>query len=158
MSTSVKNRLSPAQLFPSKAGSESPPSQLALSSQPLTKHWLQTVHQTILVSTDSTHPIRLNLAGGADNGQFVYFNECLSLIKTPKSPLTIVKGNRIDLDEIILEVDEHQVAGCTLVDVRSLIENLSLNGKQIQLKSVKSGNVVIQRVPSPRLIEFEWKR
>jgi len=139
MSLSTKTRLSPAQIFPTKMGSESPPSHLALSSPPLIKHWSQTCHETILVSTDPSQSIQLNLTGGADNGRFVSFNECLSLIKTPKTSLTIVKGGRIDLDEVLLEIDQHQVAGCTLADVQSLIDSLSRNGKQIQLKTVKSG-------------------
>ncbi len=80
--------------------------------------------------------------GGADNGQFVYLNESISLLKNNQTSFTIIKGGKIDFDEIILEIDQHKIAGCTLADVHILIETLSMNGKQIKLKTVKSGIVV----------------
>jgi hypothetical protein len=119
-------------------GSESPPTHLALTSPPI-KHWSQTCHETILLSNDNNHAIKLNLSGGADNGQFVYLNESISLLKNNQTSFHILKGGKIDFDEIILEIDQRQIAGCTLADVQILIETLSINGKQIKLKTVKSG-------------------
>jgi C-terminal processing protease CtpA/Prc len=136
---SNKTRLSPTRIFSNKIGSESPPTHLALTSPPPIKHWSQTCHETILSSNDNNHSIRLNLAGGADNGQFVYLNESISLLKNNQTLFTIIKGGKIDFDEIILEIDQHKIAGCTLADVHILIETLSINGKQIKLKTVKSG-------------------
>ena len=46
------------------------------------------------------------------------------------------------LKKFLLKIEQHQVAGCTLGDVQSLIETLSMNGEEIQLKTVKSGNVI----------------
>ncbi len=122
----TKSRLSPTHLE-----STSPP--------PLPiKHWSQTIHETILVSNDRNHSIQISLAGGADNGQFIYLNESISILKN-KTLKNIVKGGKIDCDEIILEIDQHRIAGCTLNDAQSLVETLSANGKQIKLKSVKTG-------------------
>jgi hypothetical protein len=110
-----------------------------ISSPPLPlKHWSQTCHDTILLSNDIFYAIQLPLAGGADNGQFVYFNEPISILKN-KLSTNIIKGGKIDIDEIILEIDQHQIAGCTLADVQLLIGTLSANGKQIKLKTVKTG-------------------
>ena len=134
-----RTRLSPTRTFSNKLGSESPPTHLALSSAPLIKHWSQTCHETILSSTDHNHSIQLNLSGGADNGQFIYFNESISLLKNNQTLFNIIKGGKIDFDEILIEIDQHQIAGCTLADVHILIETLSINGKQIKLKTVKSG-------------------
>ncbi|CAF4044194.1 unnamed protein product [Rotaria magnacalcarata] len=139
MINSSKNRFSPTRMFQTKPGSESPPSHLALTSPPPIKHWYQTCHETILASNGNNHSIQLNLAGGADNGQFVYFNELISLLKNNQTSFIILKGGKIDIDEIILEIDQHKVAGCTLADVKLVIETLSINGKQIKLQTVKSG-------------------
>jgi hypothetical protein len=118
----------------------SPTTHLALTSVPPLpiKHWSQTSHDTILLSTDKQQPIELSIAGGAENGQFIYLNESISLLKNTTST-NIIKGGKIDFDEIILAIDQHQIAGCTLADVKLLIETLSINGKQIKLKTVKSG-------------------
>jgi hypothetical protein len=133
-----KNRPSPTRMFQKNMDSESLPTHLALTSPPI-KHWSQTCHETILSSNDNNHSMKLNLAGGADNGQFVYLNESISLLKNNQTSFTIIKGGKIDFDEIILEIDQHKIAGCTLEDVHILIETLSMNGKQIKLKTVKSG-------------------
>jgi len=122
----TKSRLSPNNL------TSSPPPPLPV------KHWSQTCHETILLSNDNNHLIQLPLAGGADNGQFIYFNESISILKN-KTSTNIIKGGKIDVDEIILEIDQHQIAGCTLADVQVLIQTLSTNGKQIKLKTVKTG-------------------
>ncbi|CAF4968907.1 unnamed protein product [Rotaria socialis] len=116
------------------------PTHLALTSPPIlpVKHWSQTSQETILISNDNNHSIQLPLAGGADNGQLVYFIESISLLKN-KTSTTILKGGKIDFDEIILEIDQHKIAGYTLADVQLLIETLSINGKQIKLKTVRSG-------------------
>ncbi|CAF2041366.1 unnamed protein product [Rotaria magnacalcarata] len=116
------------------------PTHLALTSPPIlpVKHWSQTSQETILISNDNNHSIQLPLAGGADNGQLVYFIEPISLLKN-KTSTTILKGGKIDFDEIILEVDQHKIAGYTLADVQLLIETLSINGKQLKLKTVRSG-------------------
>ncbi|CAF3013359.1 unnamed protein product [Rotaria sp. Silwood2] len=116
------------------------PTHLALSSPPILpiKHWSQTCHETILVSNDNNHTIQLPLEGGSDNGQFVYFNDSISLLKN-KTETNILKGGKIDFDEIVLEIDQHYIAGYTLADVQLLIETLSTNGKQIKLKTVRSG-------------------
>jgi len=134
-----KSRLSPTRTYQNRFDSESPPSHLALTSPPPIKHWSQTCHETILSSNDQNQSIQLHLAGGADNGQFVYLNESISLIKNNQNSFTIYKGGKIDFDEILLEIDQHKVAGCTLADVQILIQTLSINGKQIKLKTVKSG-------------------
>jgi len=133
-----KNRPSPTRMFQKNMDSESLPTHLALTSPPI-KHWSQTCHETILSSNDNNHSIKLNLSGGADNGQFVYLNESISLLKNNQTSFVILKGGKIDFDEIILEIDQHKIAGCTLADVQALIETLSINGKQIKLKTVKSG-------------------
>lgn len=119
------------------------PTSLALTSPPLlpAKHWSQTCQETILISNDTNHSIQLPLAGGADNGEFVYFIESMSLLNN-KTSTTILKGGKIDMDEIILEIDHYKVVGYTLADVRLLIETLSTNGKQIKLKTVRSGMYV----------------
>ncbi|UJR23490.1 hypothetical protein I4U23_026488 [Adineta vaga] len=116
------------------------PSQFTLSSVPPlpTKHWSQTCHETILFSNDCQYSFPLLLEGGAENGQFVYLKESVSLLKN-KSSMKIIKGGKIDAEEILLTIDRHQIAGYTLFDVQQLIETLSTNGKQIKLKTVKSG-------------------
>ena len=140
----TKTRLSPTRIYPPRmSGNESPPTHLALTSPPPIKHWSHTCHETILSSNDTNYSIRLNLSGGADNGQFVFFNESISLLKPTKTALAIVKGGKIDHEEIIIEIEQHQVAGCTLADVQLLIETFSMNGKQIKLKTVKSGTIVL---------------
>jgi hypothetical protein len=107
------------------------------------QHWSDTFHETILLSNDTNRSIQLPLAGGADNGQFIYFNDSISILKN-KTSTNIIKGGKIDLEEIILEIDQHRIAGCTLTDVQYLIETLSANGKQIKLKTVKNGMFVFQ--------------
>ncbi|CAF2317474.1 unnamed protein product [Rotaria sp. Silwood2] len=144
---STKTRFSPTRMFQKRTGSESPPSHLALTSPPPIKHWYQTCHETILSSNGNNQSIQFNLSGGADNGQFIYFNESISLLKSNQTSFIIVKGGKIDLDEIILEIDQHKVAGCTLADVKLLIETLSINGKQIKLKTVKSGSATTNSNP-----------
>ncbi|CAF4725154.1 unnamed protein product [Rotaria sp. Silwood1] len=116
------------------------PTHLALTSPPIlpTKHWSQICHETILVSNDNNHTIQLPLAGGSDNGQFVYFNDSISLLKN-KTSTNIIKGGKIDFDEIVLEINQQQIAGYTLADAQLLIETLSTNGKQIKLKTARSG-------------------
>jgi hypothetical protein len=117
------------------------PTHLTLTTPPPLplKHWSQTSHETILLSNDKNYSIQLPLAGGADNGQFVYLNESISLLKNNQTSFHILKGGKIDFDEIIIEIDQHKIAGCTLADVQALIETLSINGKQMKLKTVKSG-------------------
>jgi hypothetical protein len=119
------------------------PTHLALTSPPPLpfKHWSQTCHETILSSNENSYSIKLPLAGGADNGQFIYFNEYISILKN-KTSVNIIKGGKIDIDEIILEIDQHQIAGYTLADAQIIIETLSTNGKQIKLKTVKTGMYV----------------
>lgn len=102
------------------------------------KHWSHTCHETVLLSNDSRSFIPLPLAGGADNGQFIYLKQPISLLRN-KSTVNIIKGNRIDADEIVLSVEQQQVSGYTLSDAQQLLETLSANGKQIKLKTVKSG-------------------
>ena len=116
------------------------PNPLTLTSSPSlpTKHWLQTCHETILLSNDKSYPIQLPILGGSDNGEFIYFTESISILKN-KTLTNIIKGGKIDIDEIILEIDQHQISGYTLADVQLLIETLSTNGKQIKLKTVKDG-------------------
>jgi hypothetical protein len=110
-----------------------------IRQSPLTiKHWSETIHETVLCSNDTNRSIQLPLGGGADSGEFIYFNDSISILKN-KTPTNIIKGGKIDLDEIILEVDQHRTAGCTLADVQYLVETLSANGKQIKLKTVKTG-------------------
>lgn len=134
-----RNRLSPTRVFPKPPNNLSPSAHLALSSPPPTAHWSHTCHETIL-SLNETHPsIKLNLSGGADNGQFVALNESISLLRNQPTSFHIVKGGKVDFDEILLEVDQHKLAGYTLADVHALLETLSINNKQIKLKTVKSG-------------------
>jgi len=116
------------------------PVHLALTSPPplSIKHWSETSHETVLLSNDHNRSIQLPLAGGADNGQFIYLNDSISILKN-KTSTNIIKGGKIDLGEIILEIDQHRIAGCTLTDVQLLTETLSTNGKQIKLKTVKTG-------------------
>jgi hypothetical protein len=102
------------------------------------KHWSQTCHDTILSSDHTQYSLQLPLAGGAENGRFVYVNESVSILKT-KAFVNIIKGSKIDSEEIILELDHHPIAGCTLADVEQLVERCSANGKHMQLKTVKSG-------------------
>lgn len=118
----------------------SPTHHLALTSVPPLpiKHWSDTCHDTILLSNDSKQSIQLPLTGGAENGQFIYLYESISLLKNSTSTI-IIKGGKIDSDEIILAIDQHQISGCTLADVKLRIETLSINGQQIKLKTVKSG-------------------
>ena len=120
----------------SSAHSTSPVFSSSLSS-PMS-HWLQSSHETVLSSNDNHHPIQLALGGGAENGQFIYVNESISLLKT-KAFLNIVKGSKIDHEEIVVELDQHQISGCTLADVHILVERSSSNGRQIKLKTIKSG-------------------
>ncbi|CAF0822711.1 unnamed protein product [Adineta steineri] len=122
----TKARVSPSHL-----------TSTSLSSLP-PKHWAHTCHETILLSNDKKYSIPLSLAGGAENGQFIYLNQSISLIKN-KTSINIIKGGKIDSDEIILTIDQHQIAGYTLSDAQLLIETLSINGQQIKLKTVKSG-------------------
>jgi phytoene dehydrogenase-like protein len=96
----IKNRLSPTRMFTSNIEGELLPTHLALSSPPPVKHWLQTCHETILSSNDTNRSIQLKLTGGADSGQFIYFNESISLLNNNKPFLVILKGGKIDLDEI----------------------------------------------------------
>jgi hypothetical protein len=119
------------------------PTHLTLTTPPPLplKHWSQTSHETILLSNDKNYSIQLPLAGGADNGEFIYLNESISILKN-KTSTNIVKGGKIDIDEILLEIDQHQIAGCTLADVQFIIETLSTNGKEIKLKTVKNGMYV----------------
>ena len=121
----------------------SPTNDATLTSPPPLprKHWSQTCHETILISNDKNHSIQLPLAGGADNGQFVYFNDSVSLIKN-KTSSSIIKGGKIDFDEIVLEINQQQIAGFTLAEAQSLIERLSMNGNEVKLKTVRSGMYV----------------
>ena len=105
------------------------------------KHWSQTCHDTILSSNDPQRSLQLSLAGGAENGRFIYLNESVSILRS-KPLLTIVKGSKIDADELVLEIDRQSIAGCTLADVELLVERFSSAGKQIQLKTIKSGMFV----------------
>ena len=59
---------------------------------------------------------------------------------------------KIDSNEIILEIDQHRIAGCTLVDIQLLIETLSTNGKQMRLKTVKTGMSI--RLSNVHIDEF----
>lgn len=102
------------------------------------KHWSQTYHETILSSNDQHQSLQLPLDGGAENGQFIYFNQSISLLKN-QTLINIIKGGKIDRDEIILEIDQHRIGGYTLNDCRMLIETLSKHSKQIRLKTVKNG-------------------
>ena len=106
------------------------------------KHWSQACHETVLSSNDQHHSLQLSLAGGAENGEFVYLNESVSILKN-KPFLTIIKGSKIDCEEILLDIDQHSVAGCTLTDVERLIEQRSANGRSIQLQTVKSGKSTV---------------
>ena len=146
----TKNRLSPTRIFPKTTTNNnnniSPSTHLALSSPPPIIHWSQTCHETILSLNENNHSIKLNLSGGADNGQFIYLNESISLLKNNQISFCILKGGKIDFDEIILEIDQHKIAGCTLADLQLLIETLSMNNKQIKLKTVKSGNYIIREI------------
>jgi len=119
------------------------PTHLTLTSPPPLplKHWSQTCHETILSPNENSYSIKLPLAGGADNGQFIYFNESISILKN-KTLTNITKGGKIDRDEIILEIDQHQIAGYTLADAKLVIETLSSNGRQIKLRTVKTGMYV----------------
>lgn len=127
----IKSRHSPTHLH-----SKSPP--------PLpNKHWSQTIHETVLLSNDKNHSIQLPLAGGADSGEFIYLDDSISILKN-KTSTNIVKGGKIDVGEIILEIDQQRIAGCTLTDAQLLIETLSLNGKQIKLKTVKTGMLLFE--------------
>ena len=122
--------------------SSDPPISTSPVPPPLpVKHWSQTCHDTILSSNDAQRSLQLSLAGGAENGQFIYLNESVSILKS-KPLLTISKGSKIDVDELVLEIDRQSIAGCTLADVELLVERFSSAGKQIQLKTIKSGMCV----------------
>ncbi|CAF0906183.1 unnamed protein product, partial [Didymodactylos carnosus] len=105
------------------------------------KHWSQTCHDTILCSNNindesSTKSLLLTLNGGSDNGQFVYFGE--TILQNNKSNVKIIEGGKINQDEIIIKIDQHKVAGCTLKDVQTLIQTKSANGQKIKLKTCKT--------------------
>ena len=57
------------------------------------KHWSQTCHETILISNDPNQPIELSLGGGAENGEFIYLNESISILKN-KTPTNVIKGGK----------------------------------------------------------------
>lgn len=110
-----------------------------------TKHWSQTIHETVLSSNDPDHCLQLSIGGGSENGQFIFINESVSILRS-KPFLSIVKGSKIDVEEILLDVDQQSVAGATLDDVEQLIKRNSVNGKSILLRTVKSGNLHISPV------------
>lgn len=98
-------------------------------------HW----STTLVEITASAHPedgyLRLPIGGGADNGKF-----CLITENVDQESLISWAGNFLAGD-ILMEVQDHQVSGYTLLDVVTLIETLSRNGSPLLFKTVRGGSL-----------------
>ncbi|CAF1410432.1 unnamed protein product [Didymodactylos carnosus] len=141
---SSKQRLSPTKLF-NTTNLNSNKKDFSNNILENIVHWSQTCHDTILCCSSSSNSsddsfskcLILPLKGGSDNGQFVYFGDAILL--NNKSNVKIVEGGKINQDEIIIKIDQHKIAGCTLQDVQTLIQTKSTNGQKIILKTCKTG-------------------
>lgn len=91
--------------------------------------------------TASAHPedgyLRLPIGGGADNGRF-----CLITEDVEEDSLIAWTGHFLAGD-ILMEVQEHQVSGYTLVDIVTLVESLSRNGSPLLFKIVRGSSLPI---------------
>ncbi|KAK3103335.1 hypothetical protein FSP39_018567 [Pinctada imbricata] len=108
---------------------KSPP--VALPPKPRRDHWSARIQETV-VSAVPDDSLGIVLSGGADNGQFCYINDI------NKSHLTYHSG-KLNLDELILEVQGQKIAGYTLRDATLWLKQVSQNGAPVMIKTVKIG-------------------
>ena len=109
--------------------SKSPP--VALPPKPKRDHWSTRIQETV-VSAVPEDNLGITLSGGADNGQFCCINDI------NHSHLTYHSG-KLNIDELILEIQGQKVAGYTLRDATIWLKQVSQNGAPVMVKTVKIG-------------------
>ena len=80
------------------------------------KHWTQRLHECVL-TRDEGGSINIAVKGGAENGLFPY----ISFIQGERIQ---VQSGKMHVDEIIMEVNGHKLAGYTLWDIEALFKHL----------------------------------
>lgn len=96
------------------------------------KHWSQNIHQSTLSSrlVDSDKFLS-SIRGGSDNGQFIFFDS--SICDFELSSL----NEKLNPNEILLEIQNQKVSGYTLYDVIKLIKQLSSTFESINIRTVE---------------------
>lgn len=98
-------------------------------------HW----SSRLVEITASAHPengyLRLPIGGGADNGKFCFITEDVE-----ENSLISWSGH-FRAGDILMEIQDHQVSGYTLLDVVTLVETLSRNGNPLLFKMVRGSSL-----------------
>ena len=93
------------------------------------KHWTQRVHECA-ISRDDGGSINIAVKGGAENGAFPFLSDI-------RQDRILLRSGKLHVDEILLEVNGHKLAGYTLWDIEALFKHLG--DVEFHLKIVKPG-------------------
>ncbi|XP_072026608.1 membrane-associated guanylate kinase, WW and PDZ domain-containing protein 2-like isoform X3 [Amphiura filiformis] len=96
------------------------------------KHWTQRAHECV-ITRDDNGSINIAVKGGAENGAFPF----LSDIRQDRIQL---RSGKLHVDEILLEVNGHKLAGYTLWDIEALFKHLG--DVEFHLRLVKPGQTL----------------
>lgn len=94
-------------------------------------HWYQSVKQ-IKVHTFPHYSDAIVLAGGSDNGKFVYVLEV-------RGAITYVNDIAFESGDIVLQIQEHKVSGFTLLDAVRLLEYYLTNSDLLSIECIPCG-------------------
>jgi len=96
------------------------------------QHWSSTVEE-VLVSQSGDCLNAVTVCGGAENGQFCYIGDVAS------NSITYHHDGRLRVNDVLLEVQGHCVAGYTLGDVVECMAVAGRNSGPVLYKTVLSG-------------------
>jgi hypothetical protein len=106
------------------------------------KHWSQRVREIVVVKS-ANGSFNVCIEGGAENGEF-------ARIGSFKQDKVKYKQGKLHVNDVILEVSDVAIAGCTLPDVVSLIKK---TGDVLKMQVVKPGKYSFTRSMNCRVVE-----
>lgn len=94
-------------------------------------HWCQTVKQ-VIVRTFTRCDESITLAGGSDNGQFIYASDV-------GSDIEYADDVALENGDILLKIQEQKISGFTCLDAVSLLKYCCKNSSSLIIECVPCG-------------------
>ena len=107
-------------------------------------HWNEIVQETVLSATNPDQ-LYFSLTGGADEGQFPHIGDILS---KPEDVEVSVRGNGLNIGDVLLEIQGQKVSGFTGQDVQEVLKQCLTNGKMVVVRAVPKGRPVFFAYPN----------
>lgn len=94
-------------------------------------HWCQTVKQVIIRTADYCEE-SITLAGGSDNGHFIYVSDV-------RNDIEYLDDTSLESGDILLKIQEQKIPGFTYLDAVNLLKYCSKNSRLLTINCVACG-------------------